>query len=320
MTMMKVMVIGATGGTGTAITEELVKRGIDTIAFGRSHQKLVQLANRLGNPANLTLGVGDAMRPDDIVSQASGADVWFHCANVPYHEMASKLIPLGESVMEAAERMAARVVAIDGIYPYGRRRADLVTEEHPKQPHTRKGKVRLDYERMLFSKRWNKAKVLIARLPDYYGPTANEASYLGSTLEAIAAGKMAFYIGNMQTPREFIYLPDAAAMIVELASRDFAYQQNWNIPGAGVISGRDIVKIAQASSGSVKPVIPLKKIGLSLLGLGLPVMKEVVEMLYLTEEPLTLSRNKYERYIGPIVATSFQEGISSTIKALQLKK
>jgi hypothetical protein len=87
-----------------------------------------------------------------------------------------------------------------------------------------------------------------------------------------------------------------------------------------VISGRDIVKIAQASSGSVKPVIPLKKIGLSLLGLGLPVMKEVVEMLYLTEEPLTLSRNKYERYIGPIVATSFQEGISSTIKALQLKK
>jgi nucleoside-diphosphate-sugar epimerase len=320
MALTKVLVIGATGGTGSAITEELVRRGIDTIAFGRSSQKLVQLVNRLGNPTNLSIVVGDAMRPDDIVSQASGADVWFHCANVPYNEMASKLIPLGESVMVAAERMSARVVAIDGIYPYGRRQADLVTEEHPKQPHTRKGKVRLDYERMLFSKRWHKAKVLIARLPDYYGPTANEASYLGSTLEAIAAGKMAFYIGNMHTPREFIYLPDAASMIVELASKDFAYEQNWNIPGAGVITGRDIVKIAQASSGSVKPVIPLKKIGLSLLGIGLPVMKEIVEMLYLTEEPLTLSRKKYERYLGPVVVTSFQEGITSTIKALQMRK
>lgn len=319
MTMTKAMVIGATGGTGAAITEELVRRGVDTIAFGRSRQKLEQFAARLGNPGHLKLVVGDAMRPDDIASQAGGADVWFHCANVPYHEMASKLIPLGVSVMEAAERMAVRVVAIDGIYPYGRRQANPVTEEHPKQPHTRKGKVRLEYERMLFSKRWNRAKVLIARLPDYYGPTANEASYLGSTLEAIAAGKMAFHIGNMHTPREFIYLPDAAAMIVELAGKAFAYEQNWNIPGAGSIAGREIVKIAQSASGSVKPVIPLKKLGLSLLGIGLPVMKEVVEMLYLTEEPLTLSRDKYERLIGPVIATPFQEGITSTIKALQRK-
>lgn len=320
MTMTKAMVIGATGGTGAAVTEELVRRGFDTIAFGRSRQKLEQLARRLGSPAHLTLAIGDAMRPGDIASQADGADVWFHCANVPYHEMTSKLIPLGESVMEAAEKMAVRVVAIDGIYPYGRRQSDPVTEEHPKQPHTRKGKVRLEFENMLFGKRWSKAKVLIARLPDYYGPTANEASYLGSTLEAIAAGKMAFHIGNMHIPREFIYLPDAAAMIVELALKDFAYGQNWNLPGAGLIAGRDIVKIAQAASGTVKPVIPLKKLGLSLLGIGLPVMKEVVEMLYLTEEPLTLSRDKYERFIGPVTATPFQEGISSTIKALQAGK
>ncbi len=319
MTITKAMIIGATGGTGAAITEELVKRGIDTIAFGRSRQKLEQLASRLGSPVHLTLAVGDAMRPDDIASQAGGTDVWFHCANVPYHEMSNKLIPLGESVMEAADRMAVRVIAIDGIYPYGRRQSDPVTEEHPKEPHTRKGKVRLDYERMLFSKRWNKAKVLIARLPDYYGPTANEASYLGSTLEAIAAGKMSFFIGNMHIPREYVYLPDAAAMIVELAGRDFAYEQNWHIPGAGLIAGRDIVKIAHTASGSIKPVIPLKKLGLSLLGIFLPVMKEVVEMLYLTEEPLTLSRDKYERFIGPIAATPFQEGIASTIKALNRK-
>ncbi|GJM70024.1 hypothetical protein HMSSN036_22400 [Paenibacillus macerans] len=92
------------------------------------------------------------------------------------------------------------------------------TEEHPKQPHTKKGKTRLAFEKMLFDGRWKRAKVLIARLPDYYGPTANEASYLGSTLKAIAAGKMAFFIGTMRVPREFVYLPDAAFMIVEAAA------------------------------------------------------------------------------------------------------
>ncbi|BFT70947.1 SDR family NAD(P)-dependent oxidoreductase [Paenibacillus sp. P36] len=318
--MKKAIVIGATGGTGAAITEELVKRGIETIAFGRSRQKLEQFARKLGNPKHLTLSVGDAMRPGDIVAQAGGADVLFHCANVPYHEMVNKLIPLGESVMEAAERLAIRVVAIDGIYPYGRKQMELVTEDHPKQPHTIKGNVRLDYERMLFSQRWTKAQVMIIRLPDYYGPTANEASYLGSTLEAIAAGKLAFFIGNMQVPREFVYLPDAAAMVAELAGNDFAYGQNWHIPGAGLISGREIVRIARSASGIAKPVIPLKKLGLSLIGMSVPVMKEVVEMLYLTEEPLVLSGEKYKRLIGPIVATPFKEGITSTVRALQERK
>ncbi|MFC5449359.1 SDR family NAD(P)-dependent oxidoreductase [Paenibacillus aestuarii] len=313
----KAIVIGATGGTGAAITAELVKRGIRTIAFGRSQQKLAQLAVRLGSPKHLTLAVGDAMRPEEIAAGAGDADVLFHCANVPYHEMVSKLIPLGESVMEAAERLALKVVAIDGIYPYGRRRMDLVTEDHPKQPHTIKGKVRLEYERMLFSKRWTQAQTMIVRLPDYYGPTANEASYLGSTLEAIAAGKMAFFIGNMHVPREYVYLPDAAAMVVELANHDSAFGQNWNIPGAGLISGREIVRLAQKASGYVKPVIPLKKLALSLIGMSEPVMKEIVEMLYLTEQPLTLSGVKYERFIGPIIATP---GIAATVTALQEEK
>lgn len=237
--MKKAMVVGATGGTGAAITEELVRQGKPVIAFGRSREKLERIARKLGNPDHLTLAVGDAWKPEQIIAQAGGADVLFHCANVPYYEMEAKLIPLGESIMEAANRLAVKVVAVDGIYPYGRRQADLVTEEHPKQPHTRKGKVRLAFEHMLFSSRWSNTEVMIVRLPDYYGPTANEASYLGSTLEAIAAGKMTFFVGNMKVPREYVYLPDAAAMIVKLAQADFAYGQNWNIPGAGQISGRE---------------------------------------------------------------------------------
>lgn len=315
--MEKAIVVGATGGTGASVTEELVKRGIRTVAFGRSRQKLEQLRAKLGDPEHLTIAVGDAFRPDNIVSASEGVDVLFHCANVPYHEMVSKLIPLGESVMEAADRQSLKVVAIDGIYPYGRRQSARATEEHPKQPHTRKGKIRLAYEKMLFDDRWSRAKVMIVRLPDYYGPTANEASYLGSTLEAIAAGKMAFFIGNMRIPREFIYLPDAAFMIAELAGRDEAYGQNWHIPGAGLISGREIVRIARQASRSAKPVIPLGRVGLSLLGMAVPVMKEVVEMLYLTEEPLVLSGDKYKRLIGQPPATAFEKGIVVTVRELQ---
>ncbi|MCR2806875.1 NAD-dependent epimerase/dehydratase family protein [Paenibacillus soyae] len=318
--MNKAIVIGATGGTGAVIVSELVKRGVPTIAFGRSRQKLEELASQLGNPSYLLLAIGDAFRTDDITAAAEDADVLFHCANVPYNEMATKLIPLGESIMEAADRLSLKVVVIDGIYPYGRRQMERVTEDHPKQPHTKKGKVRLAFEQMIFSSRWSKARPMIVRLPDYYGPTANQASYLGGTLEAIAAGKMAFFVGNMKTPREYVYLPDAAIMIAELAGREQAYGQNWNIPGSDIISGREIVRIAQQASGMNKPVIALGKVGLSLLGLFVPVMKEVVEMLYLTEEPLRLSGEKYRRHIGAIPATRPEVGIAATIRELQKKK
>ncbi|QOS78064.1 SDR family NAD(P)-dependent oxidoreductase [Paenibacillus sp. JNUCC31] len=315
--MKKAIVIGATGGTGAAITEELVKKGIPTIAFGRSRQKLLQLAEELGLPDHLQIAVGNAFQPEDIVAAAQEVDMMFHCANVPYHEMESRLIPLGESVMQAAEQLGLKIVVIDGIYPYGRAQMKEVTEEHPKQPHTRKGKTRLAYEQMLFANKWTKAQVMIVRLPDYYGPTANQASYLGSTLEAIAKGKMAFFIGNMKTPREYIYLPDAAVMVVKLAGKDHAYGQNWNIPGSGTISGKELVRIAQKAAGTSKPVMALGRIGLSLIGLGEPVMREIVEMLYLTRDPLVLSKTKYERSIGPIEATSFEDGITRTIQELQ---
>lgn len=314
--MKKAIVIGAAGGTGAAIVEELVNRKIPVIAFGRSRRKLEQLAARLKNPPQLSIAIGDAFQASDVEAAAKGADVMFHCANVPYHEMADRLLPLGEAVMHAADRLGMKVVVIDGIYPYGRRRAELVTEDHPKEPHTRKGRVRLEYSRMIFDSRWTRARPLLVRLPDYYGPTANQASYLGGTLEAIAKGKMGFFVGNMHVPREYVYLPDAAKMVVELAIHDHAYGQEWNIPGSGVISGKDIVRIARKAAGLSKPVLPLGRVGLTLLGLFVPVMKEVVEMLYLTTEPLRLSGEKYERIIGPIPATSYEKGIKETILQL----
>jgi hypothetical protein len=76
------------------------------------------------------------------------------------------------------------------------------------------------------------------------------------------------------------------------------------------------VHIAQQASGQRKAVMPLGRVGLSLIGLFNPVMREVVEMLYLTEEPFVLSGEKYERLIGPISWTPHEQAIAETIRNL----
>lgn len=313
----KAIVLGATGGTGKVITSELMKRGVQTVIFGRSRSKLEEVARELGRPDMLILAEGNVFDPESIIQAAQGAEVIFHAASIPYNQMTTRLLPMGEAVMEAANQLGIKVVAVDGIYPYGRSTSTgPIDETYPKRPHTRKGKTKLAFENMFFDPKWSHAQGLIVRLPDYYGPTANEASYLGGTLEAIAAGKPAAFIGNMHIPREYVYLPDAAEMIVELAVREEAYGQNWHIPGPGMIAGRDIVKIARRASGHKKPVIALGRGVLSVLGLFVPVFKEIVEMLYLTREPLVLSGKKYEQQIGPIPVTPFEQGITETVKSI----
>lgn len=56
---------------------------------------------------------------------------------------------------------------------------------------------------------------------------------------------------------------------------------------------------------------------IGMLGLFDKQMKEFLEMLYLTEEPVVLSGEKYESYIGEVPKTSYHEGLKETILFLK---
>ncbi|CAH0268368.1 hypothetical protein SRABI96_03621 [Peribacillus sp. Bi96] len=312
--MKKAIVLGATGGSGQVIVSELLSRGKEVIAFGRSKSKLEQLMKQHGHSQQLSCRMGDIFDYKAIVEAAEDAEAIFQCANVPYQEMALKLLSLGESVMKAADILGKKIVIVDGIYVYGHQVAKG-DESHPKQPHTKKGEIRVEFEKLIFSQKWENAKALIVRLPDYYGATSQN-SYLQPTLDGLAANKTTVFIGDLKTPREYVYLPDAAKMIVEIAEKDDSYGENWNIPGPGLISGNEIIQIARQVTGQKKMVLPLTKNIIQILGLFNPFMKEVVEIMYLTKEGFILNGEKYENRIGPIPKTPYKEGLEETLRLL----
>ncbi|MBM9546862.1 SDR family NAD(P)-dependent oxidoreductase [Leptospira sp. 201903074] len=316
--MEKVLVLGATGGTGKALVQELMARGIATIAFGRNQGALEILAKELGNPKKLELALGDVFKWESIRDAAKTADIIFQAANVPYQEMAAKSLLLAESVMKAAEANSQKIVFVDGIYVYGPNPGYAVEESYPRKPNSKKGKIRIEMENLIFSDRWKQSKPLIVRLPDYYGPSSKNA-YLNPTLEGLAFGKTALFIGDTSVKREYIYLPDAAKMIVNLASRESSYGRNWNVPGQ-VISAKEIVKIAKQTTGKRTFLIPVGKITLVLAGIFDSFLREVVEMMYLTKDPLVLSGAQYEREIGAIPKTPFEKGLKETFEFIQSNK
>ncbi len=311
--MNNVLVIGATGGTGTAVTQELIRSGVKTTVFGRSAQRLQSAFPKT------PYVVGDAFQTDALIAaiQTSGADTIFQCAAIPYHQTVARQLPLGRAVMDAALATHTRVAFIDGIYAYGdvNGQADEATDL---RTVSRKGIVKKRLSELLFSPRYQSIPKILFRLPDYYGPSARQASYLGGTLMSIAQHQLAFYIGAKTKRREYVYLPDAAKMMVTIAAAATSFDQVWNVPGQ-VITGQQLMKLDRCVAQSHAPVLTMTKPLIRVVGWLNPDVAEIKEMYYLTQHPIYLSHQKYRDTFGKVVATPFKVGLRATLTAYQKK-
>lgn len=308
--MKKALVLGASGGMGYCIVKELLSRGVEVTAFARTKDKLEKL---FGDEPNVTIFTGDIFQGSDLEKAAKDVDVIFQSANIPYPEWEEKLVLLMENILTAAIREGAKLAVVDNIYAYGRSKGVNMKETAPKEPHTKKGKIRLQIENII---KESGARALIAHFPDFYGPNA-ENTILHYTLKSIVANKKAGFVGDQTIAREYIYTPDGAKAIVNLAYEEKAYGQNWNIPAYGVITGQELIGTIREITGYQKGVSTISKNMIRFLGFFNGNMREVVEMFYLNEEPVVLDGGKYEELLGDVPRTSYREGLRQTIQYMK---
>lgn len=310
--MKKALVLGATGGIGYALVHELVDRGVEVVAFSRRKERLDVLYR---NESKVSIFSGDALVEKDVIGAADGVDVIFHAVSFPYQEWMEKHPLCMEIIVRVAEKQQSKIALVDNIYAYGMQSKIEVNEDTRKEPHTKKGKIRLAMENRL--KRSN-VPYLIVHMPDLYGPNA-ENTILHETLKNVVLNKSANFVGNTKVAREFIFTLDGAKAMVELASREDTYNQNWNIPSAHPITGEEIIEILRKEVGYKKSIRTVSKTMIQFIGIFHPFMREMVEMMYLTEDPVILSGKKYEAKIGSIPQTPYKEGIKKTLNWMNEK-
>jgi len=308
--MKKVLVLGASGGMGYSIVKELLSRGILVTAFARNREKLKKL---FGEDENVTIFAGDVFRLEDLDKAAQDVDIIYHSANIPYIEWKEQLPILMSNILKTAVKHTTKLAIVDNVYAYGRSGGALVSEMTIKNPHTKKGNIRLQVETQV---KESNVPAFIAHLPDFYGPNA-ENTILNYTLLNVVKDKKTSYVGDQQISREFIYTPDGAKAIVSLSLLNEAYGQCWNIPGHGVITGEELVKMIRKITGYQKGVSTISKNMIRFLGMFNRQMREVVEMFYLNEEPVVLNGEKVEKLIGKVPSTSYEEGLRQTIEHMK---
>ncbi|RKL67875.1 short chain dehydrogenase [Salipaludibacillus neizhouensis] len=305
--MKKALVLGASGSMGTVLVKELASRRIEVIAFARGREKLEVLFR---DEPLVTICKGDVLKQEELAEAAKGVDVIFQSVNIPYQEWKEKLPLITKNVILTAENCSAKLAVVDNIYAYGRQPNIKVTEETNKKPHTKKGKLRLDMETEYMN---SSVPTMIVHFPDFYGPHA-EGTLLDQTISKVADNKSGIYIGHQKLPREFIYTPDGAKAMVELTLRESSYNQQWNIPATHPVTGQKLIQILREITGYKKSVSTVGKPMIQFLGLFQPLMKEMVEMMYLNQEPVILSGEKYRNNIGNIPRTSYEQGLKETLE------
>jgi nucleoside-diphosphate-sugar epimerase len=86
------------------------------------------------------------------------------------------------------------------------------------------------------------------------------------------------------------------------------------MPGSDIITARNYLSMIVEQAGSKSKIGTLNAEWLFiLLGIFIPVIKEVREMLYLKREKLILDGTKFDKLIGTRPSTDYATGIRNTL-------
>ncbi|MES2104767.1 MAG: NAD-dependent epimerase/dehydratase family protein [Pseudomonadota bacterium] len=309
-----IALFGASGAIGKSIATALRAEGRAYRVVGRSAAALQQHFGDDPLAEIVTWNTDDAA---SMRAAARGIDTVIYLVGVDYWKF--DLHPLlMQKALDAAIAENVRHFVLSGtVYPYGLPSTQKVKEDHPRQPHTFKGSMRKQQEDLLMAAdRAGKIRGTVLRLPDFYGPGVDK-SLLDGVFQAAVSGKRAMMIGPIDTPHEFVYVPDAGPALLALAANEKAYGRTWHFAGAGVISQRQFASKVFARAGSKPRLMVFGKWMIRLVGLFDKFMCELVEMHYLQTAPVLMDDSDLRELLPGLVKTSYDEGIRQTLAAMR---
>jgi nucleoside-diphosphate-sugar epimerase len=310
-------IFSATGAVGKALAREFASTGTPFRVVGRSAERLQRDFARYGDLVEYH--PADLQDPGAARAAVTAVDTIFYTVGVPYTDFALHPKLTRVALDAAIPAGVSRFVLVGTVYPYGIPQRELVDESHPRNPHTFKGRMRKEQEDLVLAAHGrNGLRTTILRPPDFYGPDS-ELSYAADMFKAAVQGRRADVIGPIDTPHEFIYVPDVATTLIALSEKEQAYGSAWNLAGPGLITTRRFAELVFAAVGRTPQLRVANKPMLRLMGLFKPMMREIAEMHYLWTTPVKLDDSRLRGLLPDLRKTSYEDGIRATIEEMRGK-
>lgn len=302
-------ILGANGTIGSVLATELPKY-TDKIRLVSRNPKRVNASDELF-PADLS-------DPAQVEKAIAGSEVVYLMVGFDYNIKIweEKWPKLMRATIDACKKHGAKLVFFDNVYMYDIDAIPHMTEESKINPPSKKGKVRSAIATMLMDEvKAGNLTGLIARSADFYGPD-NEKSFVTEVVyKNFKKGKAANWFMNADKKHTFTYTPDAARATALLGNTADAYNQVWHLPtDQNALTGRELISLFAKEMNAKNKVSVLGMFMLKLIGIFVPFMREMPEMMYQYDRDYIFDSGKFSKRFPEFRTTTYAEGVKLTVR------
>ena len=113
----------------------------------------------------------------------------------------------------------------------------------------------------------------------------------------------------------FTYTPDAAKAVAIVGNTADAYNQIWHMPtSAEKITARQIIDLFNKEMGMSKKIKLMPMWMLKLLGIFIPILREMPEMMYQNDRDYYFDSSKFNKRFS-FIPTSYKDGVKEIVAA-----
>ncbi|WP_297691142.1 NAD-dependent epimerase/dehydratase family protein [uncultured Eudoraea sp.] len=303
-------ILGAGGAIGVELARALKDYTNDIRLVSRNPKKVNEMDE---------LFKADLLNASEVKNAVKGSSIVYVTVGFPYNYKTWKECwpKFTKNVIGACMEYDCKLVFFDNIYMYDPNYLNRMNEETPINPPSKKGKIRAQIADMILSKvKEGKLTALIARSADFYGPGIKNTSMLTETVfNPFSSGKKANWMASLNYKHSFTYTPDAAKATALLGNTEEAYNQVWHLPTAkNPYTGREWIQ-AIAKEMGVKPKTQTAgKFIVRLLGLFVPLMREMPEMMYQYDRDYVFNSDKFDTHFD-FEVTPYSDGIKEIVQS-----
>jgi nucleoside-diphosphate-sugar epimerase len=300
-------ILGANGTIGSVLAKELMNY-TDKIRLVSRNPRKVNASDELF-PVDLSVpGAADeAVAGSEVVYLIVGLDyklkVW--------EDRWPKLM---RETIDACIKHNTRLVFFDNVYMYDKNEIGNMTEVSVLNPPSKKGAVRKQIAQMLMDEvKAGKLMALIARSADFYGPGNKKSFVIEMVYKNLKKGKKANWFIDADKKHSFTYTPDAAKATALLGNTADAYNQVWHLPtDNNTLTGREFIDLFAKEMNVSNKVSVMPMWLLKMSGLFIPVLKELLEMIYQYDRDYIFDSSKFDRRFY-FKTTTYLEGVRETV-------
>lgn len=300
--MMKIAVIGATGPTGIHLVTELRKTVAGVRVVARSMDRLVQLFPE----AAIEKREADVRDADATLLAVEGSDLVYDCVGLPGDQMHLHPV-IARNIAGALRHTEARGVQVSSYWAYYPQVRTEMNENHPRTRGAPWVRYRREAEDILCD-----AGATILHLPDFYGSHVH-VSTLQNALNEAVSDKTVNWLGKTDVQREYVYVPDAMRIAVEIGSRNEALGEHWCLPGSVPLSGREVRDIA---ARNLRRQVKMRSVGMTTLRIVSLFNKDLRGFLQVASnymKSVQYDARKLQGLLGPQQMTPYEIGIGRTL-------